>query len=165
MGTVIQEVHKISFQKSNLPKCSKIYSNYSIMSGIKIAIIFMAIAGISVPANAVPLSYEECEEKLKECEIVVGHKNGDGSYDQEITNDRECVQKVALECPELKIKIRPRGQEGRVARNADYCKEELEACGSDFECIAKVLKNCPGLNPNKAIINFSSFFYSFLFKN
>ena len=31
-----------------------------------------------------------------------------------------------------------------AVRNADYCKEELEACGLDFECIAKVLKNCPG---------------------
>ena len=31
-----------------------------------------------------------------------------------------------------------------AARNADYCKEELEACGFDLECIAKVLKNCPG---------------------
>merc|ERR1712212_408443 len=149
MGQLQKSFIRYHFKRSNLPKSSKIYSNYCIMSGIKIAIIFMAIAGISVPANAGPLSYEECEEKLKECEIVVGHKNGDGSYDQEITNDRECVQKVALECPELKIKIRPRGQEGRVDRNADYCKEELEACGSDFECIAKVLKNCPGLNPNK----------------
>merc|ERR1712212_1288357 len=113
MGQLQKSFIRYHFKRSNLPKSSKIYSNFSIMSGIKIAIIFMAIAGISVPANAVPLSYEECEEKLKECEIVVGHKNGDGSYDQEITNDRECVQKVALECPELKIKFRPRGQEGR----------------------------------------------------
>merc|ERR1712212_336893 len=149
MGQLQKSFIRYHFKRSNVLKSSKIYSNESIMNGIKIAIIFMAIAGISIPANAVPLSYEKCEEKLKECEIVVGHKNDDGSYDQEITNDRECVQKVALECPELKIKIRPRGQEGRMARNADYCKEELEACGSDFECIAKVLKNCPGLNPNR----------------
>ena len=38
-----------------------------------------------------------------------------------------------------------------VARNADYCKEELEACEFEFKCVncvdvcvEKVLTNCPG---------------------
>merc|ERR1711862_983931 len=126
--TVTKEFRKISlFSKDLLPNSSKNYSNDSIMTGMKIAVIFMAIAVISVPINAD--RHEECEEKLKECEIVVGNKRPDGSYETYIKYDRECVQEVDLECPELKITFGPSGQEKRMARNADYCKEELEACG------------------------------------
>ena len=43
--------------------------------------------------------HEECEEKLKACDIVVGNKRPDGSYETFIKSDRECVEEVDLECP------------------------------------------------------------------
>merc|ERR1711970_73947 len=115
MGAVIQEFHKISFQTSNFLNSSKSCSSDSIMIGMKIAIIFLASAMISVPANAY------CGPDCRICRCGICLSWG-----------RSAIASKASE-----------------ARNADYCKEELKACGFDLECIAKVLKNCPGITPNK----------------
>merc|ERR1711872_459008 len=113
MGTqLFKSFKRYHFKRSNL-NSSKIYSNYSIMTGMKIAIIFMAIAAISVLANAVPLSYEVCEKKMKDCELTVGTKNEDGEWETVKKMDRECLQEVALECPELKIEFGSFGKEKR----------------------------------------------------
>jgi len=121
------------------------------MTGMKISIIFVAVAVINVPANAVPLSHEECEEKLKECEIKVGNKAPNGTFVMSIKYDQECVQEVDLECPDLKIEFGNFSQETRMARNADNCSEikKYQRCGYDLVCVEKILKECPGIDYTK----------------
>merc|ERR1712168_350309 len=67
MGQLFKSFKRFDYTTSTYLNSSKNCSNDSTMTGMKIAIIFFAIAMISLTADAVPFNLEECEECVKEC--------------------------------------------------------------------------------------------------
>merc|ERR1711942_630137 len=62
MGQLFKSFKRYNYRLSNFLNSSKNCSNDSTMTGLKIAIIFLAIAMISATANAGCLQNSDCEE-------------------------------------------------------------------------------------------------------
>merc|ERR1712212_1182512 len=81
MGQLFKSFKRYNYRLSSFLNGSRNCIYDSTMTGMKIAIIFFAIAMISATANAAPPGLEECRKKIEAC-------NG----------DLECALRVAIEC-------------------------------------------------------------------
>merc|ERR1712029_1194389 len=137
MGQLFKRFKRYNNRLSTFLNQSENYSNYSTMTGLKIAIILFAIAMICATANAAPHDMEECLKKWKAC-------NG----------DMECVLRVAKECGVVPIPVN--GQRRRVRETApedlEECAKKMKACNGNLECVLRVMKEC-AIECNGAICN------------
>merc|ERR1712126_448862 len=67
MGQLFKCFKRFNYTTSTYLNSSKNCCNDSTMTGMKIAIIFFAIAMISFTANAAPFNLDECEKCVEEC--------------------------------------------------------------------------------------------------
>merc|ERR1712002_30458 len=98
MGTVIQEIQKINYTTSTLLNSSKNCSKDSTMIGMKIAIIFIAIAMISLAVNAAPPNLEECAKKMDACGKECGKKMKDACTNGDLLEQISCLLAYTVAC-------------------------------------------------------------------
>merc|ERR1711942_531817 len=118
MGQLFKSFKRYNYRLSNFLNSSKNCSNDSTMTGMKIAIIFFALAMISATANAAPHNEEECVEKWKACN----------------PNDMECILRVAKECGLAPIPMNGKGRQV-APQGKEECVEKMKACNGDLVCI------------------------------
>merc|ERR1712198_297761 len=113
MGQLFKIFKRYNYRLSTFLNISKNCSFDPTMTGMKIAIIFFAIAMISATANAAPHVSEECIKKMEAC-------NG----------ELKCALQVAKECS-----IPFKGQERKMApQELEECRKKIEACNGDLNC-------------------------------
>merc|ERR1711872_1179420 len=96
MGQLFKSFIRYHSKRSNLPNSFKVHSNDSIMIGMKIAIIFMAIAVTSVPANAAPeCKYEKIEKTFEDEEkgmlLVIENNISYSECESLCDNNQDCM--------------------------------------------------------------------------
>merc|ERR1712212_469955 len=125
MGQLFKSFKRYNYRLSNFLNGSKNCINDSTMTGMKIAIIFFALAMISATANAAPHNEEECVEKWKACN----------------PNDMECILREAKECGLVPIPMNGKGRQV-APQGKEECVEKMKACNGNLECVLQVMKEC-----------------------
>merc|ERR1711872_113845 len=98
MGTVIQEIQKINYTTSTYLNSAKNCSKDSTMIGMKIAIIFIAIAMISLAVNAAPQNLDECAKKKDACTKECAKKIEDACKNEDVVESILCILAYGVAC-------------------------------------------------------------------
>merc|ERR1712133_362285 len=115
---------RYNYRLSTLLNISKNCSYDSTMTGMKIAIIFFAIAMISATANAAPLDKFECIKKY-----------------EGTCHDLDCVSRRAKECGLAPTPMNGKGRQ--MAPQVDEeCAKKIKACNGSLQCVLQVMKEC-----------------------
>merc|ERR1712126_787046 len=96
MGQLFKSFKRFNYTTST--KQFKEFSNDSTMIGMKIAIIFIAIAMISLTVNAAPPNLEECAKKMDACGKECAKKMKDACTNGDLLEQISCLLAYTVAC-------------------------------------------------------------------
>merc|ERR1712198_129041 len=126
MGQLFKIFKRYNYRLSTFLNISKNCSFDPTMTGMKIAIIFFAIAMISATANAAPHDVEEC--------VKTGTKMCNG--------DMECIKLTTERCKFLDGVVNGEKLRKMALHDNEECAKKMRACNGNSDCVLRVMKEC-----------------------